>query len=379
MYNIFIVTAHTGYNYGTYLQAYAMKKFMSKFADNVDIIWEKSLGPNGRDFRINKIVTIIFRTVINCRQLSNIGQGYSKNFKAAPSEKTKALFDKFSKDYLKINELSNFQMRRIAYTNTTKAVITGSDQVWNASSMYPDPLYYLQFVPKLKRIAYAPSFGRATIPNYNKKIIKKYLKSIPAISVREEAGAQIVKDLIGYEAPIVPDPTLIVDWTEWFAREKEDYLLLYFLDEPIEKVILDIKNIQMKTSLKIKVMLHAFDNYNEFEDFELLEGGPKEFVEMISKARFVCTDSFHASIFSMLSHTCFYTYERNYGKVDSQNSRLETLLEHYNLLNRLRKKPGEETLIIQYDMEHISQVRKEDIRRAYKYMEWALNNREALD
>lgn len=184
-----IVTAHTGYNYGTYLQAYAMKKFMNQLGFDSRIIWQKSFGPKGRDFRLKKLIVMTLRMAINYKYSGGAIQGYTKNFAAEPSEESKKMFDEFSTDYLAVEEYSLHSLKKFARSNEVKAVICGSDQIWSAASMYPDPLYYLRFAPLGKRIAYAPSFGKSNIPDYNKKRISKFLNGIPNISIRETAGA----------------------------------------------------------------------------------------------------------------------------------------------------------------------------------------------
>ena len=57
---------------------------------------------------------------------------------------------------------------------------------------------------------------------------------------------------------------------------------------------------------------------------------------LIRKATMVLTDSFHASVFSVLNHTPFYTFLRQ-GKNEknSMNNRMENLLEMLGLQNRL--------------------------------------------
>lgn len=374
MKKIYIVTAHTGYNYGTYLQAYAMKKFIRNFSDIVEIVWQKSFGPNGRDFRINKMISLCVRSLLNLKNAHFIKQGYVNNFNAVPDEKTKQLFDLFSNNYLQIKEFSYKELKKKAVDKETIAVICGSDQIWNAASLYPDPLYYLQFVPSAKRIAYAPSFGRGEVPAYNKRKIKKYLNSIPTISVREDAGIDIVEKLIGNKVPVVPDPTLVVDWSDWIASKKENYILVYFLDCPTVEIIEEIKVIQKMTDCKIKILLHMFEQYKSLENIEIVEAGPKEFVEEISKAKFVCTDSYHASIFSIITQTPFYTYERNYGNVSNQGCRLETLLKHYKLEGRYRTvHESSSPIILECNMGHVNKIREIDTTCAHEYIQWALN------
>lgn len=369
-----IVTAHTGYNYGTYLQAYAMKKFLNQLGFDSRIIWQKSFGPKGRDFRLKKMIVMTTRMAINYRYSAGAIQGYTKNFAAEPSEKSKAMFDDFSMNCLSVEEYTLHGLKKFSRSKDVKAVICGSDQIWSAASMYPDPLYYLRFAPREKRIAYAPSFGKSNVPTYNKKRIGKFLRDIPNVSVRETAGAEIVKELTGKKVEVMPDPTLIVDWNDWQSFHKEDYLLAYFLDEPQEYALNDIKKISEVLNLRIKVVLAEHKSYRDLPEYEFIDAGPKEFVDMISRASFVCTDSFHGTIFSILGKTKFYTYPRNYGKVQSQSSRIETLLNHYNLKDRLRSADTDiSNLGESINFEQCEVIRKIDFQKATLYMEKALN------
>lgn len=375
MKKIGIVTAHTGYNYGTYLQAYAMKLFLSQMGFDARIVWQKSFGPEGRDFRFKKMLVMLMRMALNHKHSSGAIQGYTKNFAAEPSKQSKELFDEFSKIFLAVEEYSLWQLKKFARSEDVKALVCGSDQIWSAASMYPDPLYYLQFAPKSKRIAYAPSFGKSEVPQYNKKRITKFLSEIPNISVRETAGAKIVKNLIGRTVDVMPDPTIIADWSAWQSDKKEDFLLVYFLDEPKECVIDDIKKLALENNLKIKVILAEHKCYCKLGEYEFVHAGPKEFVEIISKAQFVCTDSFHGTIFSIVGKTPFYTYPRNYGKVHSQNSRIETLLAHYEMEHRFR--PEEDVLTpseMDCDFEKCELIQRQDRERAVAYMSSALKN-----
>lgn len=81
------------------------------------------------------------------------------------------------------------------------AGFSGSDQIWNSSTLYVDPLYYLRFAPKHKRIALSPSFGRDFIADYNKDKMRDWISDYPYLSVRE--------------ALHLLDPTLIINADEW--------------------------------------------------------------------------------------------------------------------------------------------------------------------
>ena len=64
----------------------------------------------------------------------------------------------------------------------------------------------------------------------------------------------------------------------------------------------------------------------------VFNAGPREFIGLIDKAEIVCTDSFHATVFSILMKTPALVFLREeYGSGDSMNSRVYSLLENLDL------------------------------------------------
>ena len=66
--------------------------------------------------------------------------------------------------------------------------------------------------------------------------------------------------------------------------------------------------------------------------------GPAEFVNLINNAKYVCTDSFHGTVFSILYKRQFMVFNRYTADVNgksSTNSRLSSLLNLLGLENRL--------------------------------------------
>ncbi|MFR2767096.1 MAG: polysaccharide pyruvyl transferase family protein [Thomasclavelia sp.] len=64
--------------------------------------------------------------------------------------------------------------------------------------------------------------------------------------------------------------------------------------------------------------------------------GPSEFLYLIHHAKLVCTDSFHACVFSILFDTQFYVFERE-NEIISMNSRIDTLLRKFDLEEHRKK------------------------------------------
>lgn len=209
------------------------------------------------------------------------------------------------------------------------------------------------FVPiECNKVAFASSFGVATIPNNQTKKTREYLNRIQHISVREESGQKIVKELTGREVPILLDPTMIITKEEWdksIPDNKiigEDYIFCYFLgNNPTHRK--EAQELSESTGLKIVTLRHL-DEYiprdESFGDIAPYDVGPAEFVNLIRHARYVCTDSFHGSVFSIIYHIPFISFNRFAEGNNSRNSRLDTLFHNIGLSRRFNKNIVDEML-----------------------------------
>lgn len=165
----------------------------------------------GRDVRLGKLITILYRSLLLKKNnaLKTYGTSYNKAFIEGTEEK----FYAFTKEYLNPINIIWGELKRMA--KDALACFSGSDQIWNSSTLYVDPLYYLRFAPKHKRIALSPSFGRDFIADYNKDKMRDWISDYPYLSVREDSGVKLIKELTGREALHLLDPTLIINADEW--------------------------------------------------------------------------------------------------------------------------------------------------------------------
>ena len=222
------------------------------------------------------------------------------------------------------------------------AFLCGSDQLWLPNNL-GSHFYTLEFAPDNKpKIAYATSFGVSQIPNSQKKATAKYLNRFQHLSTRELAGQKIIKELTGKTAQVVCDPTLLFDAEGWkqMLPEKEvveePYVFCYFLgtNEEHRKFANEFKN---KTGLKL-VTCPFLDNYVEcdlsFGDIQLFDMDAADFVNLIRHAEYILTDSFHGSVFSILNHKKFMTFNRFNAGANSRNSRIDSLCTLLGLSER---------------------------------------------
>ena len=339
-----ISTVYTGFNYGSSLQAYASKIYLSNMGYEVELLSHKEGIVKGRDIRLNKIAGMFFRTFWRPNLFKKTFLTYKNSLSKEIDIETKEEFLKFYDQKLKPSKYSWKELKEYGKQKETVACICGSDQIWNATNVYIDPIFYLRFAPQYKRIAYAPSFGKDSIPKYNQRVMGKYIADVPYISVREEQGIKIVKELINREVPSVVDPTLLLNKEEWENQientitKPERYILVYFLDKPSERALSYIRTLQKQSNLPLVVIPYKYQEFGEFKDVKFKNAGPEQFLDLVKHSSFVCTDSFHGMIFSANFNIPFYIFKRNYGTAADQSSRIVSILNKLGLQDRFISK-----------------------------------------
>ena len=223
------------------------------------------------------------------------------------------------------------------------AIIVGSDQLWTPAGI-KSKFYNLLFVPdNIKKVSFATSFGVGAIPKSQQKMTSQYLKRIDFISVREIKGAEIIKSLIDKDVTVALDPTLLFSGSEWeqiFPTQRiieEPYILAYFLGSNEEhRDVID--SLGKSCGLKI-VTIPFMDEFLDrdlgFGDTQLYDVGPIDFLNLIRGAEYICTDSFHGTVFSILNHKKFITFNRTRNNdKQTRNSRIDSLFDLLSLENR---------------------------------------------
>ena len=264
--------------------------------------------------------------------------------------------------------------------------VCGSDQIWNPffKRGYNDPGYFLAFAPKGSlKISYAPSFGCSDLPLRAQKNLGELLKDFSAISVRENSGVEIVKKYAGKTARQVLDPTMLRTPQQWKQLARlpeglpEKYILCYrFADSAATRRAIDAA--ASMTGLPVVSMPLSDASLTDEYQF-VFSAGPQEFVGLIEHAALVCTDSFHATVFSVLMETpvCVFLRE-NYSDSNSMNSRVYSLLEMLHLENLIKTDSDPdgkvlECLHVDYTQAH--RLLEEERKRSLQYLRDAFNGR----
>lgn len=226
--------------------------------------------------------------------------------------------------------------------------VTGSDQIWNCYHAF-EPFYFLSFAENVKRIAYASSIGTSDFPKKFEAKVKNLLSKFNHISVREKSTVPLLKKLLNRnDIRQVVDPTFLLDEKHWlsFAEKAkieinlpEKYILCYFVGDKscTEQMISEVRE---QLGINNIIIIPALENTDVLFSNAIIyrKAGPYEFVYLISRAEFICTDSFHATAISIIMQKNFIEFMRFKNDDEkSQNSRIYDLLNQYQLINRLYK------------------------------------------
>lgn len=311
-----IISLYGNVNYGNKLQNYAVQEVMKKLGYDTEVIYIQSSKSKAKQL----MKYLVYQTPL--RLIKHTSTKSQLLFKREQA------FMKFCKQYI-----TEKRYRSVEQIQDMDVFVVGSDQVWSPRFMNAtnQELYFASFAKPEQKLCFSPSFGLNRIPDEWKPIYKQKLNSFPAISVREESGREIVKELTGKEAVVLIDPTMMLGREEWlhFARMPknidvdEKFILTYFLGDIPQKAQEDIQNAQRAISGKVYRLMDTTCP-------ELFACDPTEFVYMFSRASLVLTDSFHACVFSFLLGRPFLVYERE-GARNDMFTRIETLLTTFDL------------------------------------------------
>lgn len=295
-----ILTLHNAFNFGAYLQAYALQKTITGLGHDVEFI---SLShPEGNLRRI--------RTML--------------------SKRPKKLAFNFSKYFAFRQAWRSINVNTESYSRTRKrydAIVIGSDEVWNIKNptFAVMPEYFGHGLNSDKIITYAPSSSRTTHADVarNPRLVEG-MGNIRHFSARDKNTYEIVEKVAKKPVTMVLDPTFLVgyeDEVEDIGIGGKGYVVVYtYYFDPLKIQ----QTIKFARSRGLKLVSPCF--YNDWCD-EVVPCTPFGFLSLIRDAQYVVTDTFHGSIFSIL-------YGKQFGAYASDKIKVAALLSALGLSDR---------------------------------------------
>lgn len=327
-----IVTCHTPQNYGAMLQAYGLQKYLegkniySEIIDYAPLIFFEELSLffiGNKDIKSNFVKRIAYI------------------FLKLPSRiKRRTNFNKFKKAYLNISN-----KRYLSYEELKSnppiydQYICGSDQIWNTKGIRGwDPTFYLQFVPQIeKRNSYAASMSiDSPVNDQVKSIVFPMVSEINRISMRE---INVIKDIQTYikkKIDYVLDPVYLLPEHMWknlalaAPCETKDYILVYPMGNS-EHVLQNAKILSKHTGLPIYCITASTKKLKDIK--KTFDCSVPKFVRLFLDAKYVITNSFHGTSFSIIFRKNFWSCE-----IENNNHRITSILSQLGLQNRYLSK-----------------------------------------
>ena len=327
-----LVTLHE-HNYGSALQCYASRAYLKGKGFDSDVICEVGEYSLLKRYS-NRILELGLFCLSHVSDVKDIIKVFKSQRRGSlrNSVKTENSISRFNHLYLSCKYYTRNKLDEIAKSNEYQFFLSGSDQIWNGRQIDNYYLHFLRFAPREKRVAWAPSFGGSTIARYNKKRYSRNITEYNTLSVREKSGIDIIKQLTGREdVTFLSDPVMLLDAERWrncysnnetVDRPEGKYFLAFFLDKASEQAIGAIKKLKEENALPVYTVGYPHDEFLS----QHIDGSPWDFLAMIDGAEYVLTDSFHATVFSIIFHKKFYTFERQYVHGHSQSTRITELL-----------------------------------------------------
>ncbi len=322
-----ILTYHRAYNYGSALQNYALNSYLR--SEGIDALTIDYTNQNQRDMYkifqpVNGVMSLLrnVQTFMFLKDLI-IHKKRFDNFIDENIPKTRTVYLK--EDLCNIVE--NFDY-----------FVCGSDQIWNASCYDFDKSYLLDFVKdKKKCISYAPSIAIAEIPEEWNDMFKEHISDYKAVSLREQKGADFISKVINKPVPVLMDPVFLLSEEEWSElsvapKLNKPYIFCYFIGD-VKGMREFAKKMRKETNLPLVVV---YKNIRDmaYPNKKLYSAGPREFVGLIKNAEYICTNSFHATAFSIIFKKNFWSFtDIDHGI--SAGSRIDNIAEMFDLRHRV--------------------------------------------
>lgn len=326
-------------NYGSFLQAYALKQLIQELGHEVEFV----------DYHVG--VPIVKDDADNeNKYIRKIEKGFETfRYKAPFTHKLAFIQYKqsFGKKYMPMLGVTN----EMNYNPQLDCLVIGSDEVFNCIQKNTNVGYSLELFGKDNRakrlITYAASFGNTTMEKLERfgktEEIGNYLRAFDAISVRDKNSGEIVESLTSRKAIYHLDPVLTYDYMHCCDKipqisTSERYMILYAYSGRISEQEADWI---LAYARKKKLKVYAIGGIQKCAD-RFIDCSPFEVLAYFKNAEEIITDTFHGSIFSVITHRPFTTLVRkSVGNRYGNEEKLSDLLDRLRMGTRMTTKIGD--------------------------------------
>ena len=362
-----IITFHCSNNFGAMLQAYGLRRFLCGKGIETEIVRYEPPYMTGRHW------TIPYSPIQGLKGriwgMYNMWNGFWTHMGVREQfSRQRANMERFRREHLlekgQPKILSVCGLRKLSY----RYYIVGSDQIWNPDITCGLRKAYFGAFPngnKEKVIAYAASFGGASINSRHDKKFARLVRHVDALSVREAAAIPYVKKFYQGEVMAVLDPVFFLERKDWEKAERapgrEGYIFVYVTEGNEEMAEYARKLSQEK---KLPVIEVRAAQQGADRGFELdITAGPAEFLGYIRHAAYVVTNSFHAVAFSIIYQKRFLAFDHS-----NLSARVRNILQIHGLESKICQNGHESDIDAPVDWEKVLQRTRDAVKESGEFL-----------
>lgn len=369
-----IITYNSAHNYGAVLQCYALQSHLESIGLDVEVI-------NYRNPKIDRGYNI-FKFKRTKSKWKNRYHALRTRAKLIIKQR-----HRLEKHYAFEHFINNALNTTKPYKNYRQLkqedfdydyMFCGSDQIWNTYITKGfDPSYFLTFGKKdAIKISYAASLGEQINPVF-KDVYNRYIKELDYVSVREESMIDEFKNMTSRPVQRVLDPTLLLDRKQYDTIKKKtkyagkDYIYVHYVGRTDPRVTKIAEELSKRTGLPIlhNRRLNLFSN----ELAALYTEGPYKYLSAIENAKYVVSNSFHTTVFSIVYEKSFITIPHV-----KKPGRMKMLCELVGLENHLLgdvKDMPEDLSTLNIDYRLVKEKLSKEIEDSKEFINNAINNK----
>ncbi len=321
-----ILTYHNAINYGAVLQAYALSHAINALGYDCEVL----------DYRCPAVEAQY--TAKSFKKSGTIKHFLSHNLTQIMLQEKKKKFQNFVKTHILLS--SQYTREELLEQDLPYDLyIVGGDQVFNPNCHRSDATYFLDFVKQGSKNSFSASLG--SIEHFERMAFDPLplLSQFDTIYTREQNAAEYLTEKTGKSCESILDPVWLPERTAWSDLTgnggcEEDYIFVYNLLDT-DTLMKSVKALHKKTGLKVIAASGMVRGEMRFFGWAKSASNcsPCEFLRLLRQAKYVVTDSFHGTAFSMIFGKQFFVVQND--AKSNTNSRITNLLQMAALEDRI--------------------------------------------
>ena len=301
-----ITTVYKAENCGSFLQAWALSKTLSK------------MGHEPYFLKYNNSFKAKYKKA----------EGFVKcclrlRFKRAKGILNKTHVFKNLRKMLKVTNIGNSEIEMYVF---------GSDTIWNFDDEFfnTKAAFFTGLNVNKPCYGYSVSVGSTSEETFSKnQLAINAISKFKKIAVRDEHSANVISKFYPQENIVrTVDPTMLMkkeDYINNFSLKNvpdKKYIAVYYFGVIPNRLWQNLKNFARNKNLEI-INIGLFENQYDYS----LVPSPKNFISAFSNAEYVLTNTFHGCVFSAL-------FNKNFATNGTHKKKVEEFLKQFSLDNR---------------------------------------------